>query len=94
MGEETGRKSELRRTETIIVLAVILAISLTPAITLRFYPRENIGYLLNLIESRTGFSGQLTVAISLVATFVVAVVAASALVLVLAKEFLKSVRES
>jgi len=83
----------LRRAKTIVVLAVILAISLTPAITLRFYPRENLGYPLSLIESRTGFSGQLAVAISLVATFVVAVVAASALLLVLAKEFMRSVRE-
>jgi len=87
----------LRRVKLTLLLAVILALSLAPAILLELYPRETLGYLLNplwgIIESQTGFSGQLTAAISLVATFVVAVVAASALLLVLAKEFLRSVRE-
>jgi hypothetical protein len=94
MGEETGRKSPLRRTRIIVVLAVILAISLAPAITLRFYPRENLGHPLKSIESQTGISGQLAVAISLVTTFVVTIIVAPALLLVLAKEFLKSVSES
>ena len=87
----------MRRVKLTLLLAVILALSLAPAILLELYPRETLGYLLNplwgIIESQTGFSGQLTAAISLVATFVVAVVAASALLLVLAKEFLRSVRE-
>jgi hypothetical protein len=88
----------LRRVKLTLLLAVILALSLAPAILLRFYPRETLGYLLNplwgIVESETGFSGQLTAAISIVTTFVVAVVAASALLLLLAKEVLRSVRES
>jgi hypothetical protein len=87
----------LRRV-TALLLAVILALSLTPALLLRFYPRETLGYLLkplwNIIESQTGLSGQLAAAIGLVGTFIVAVIAAAALLLVLAKEFLGSVRES
>lgn len=88
----------MRRVRLTLLLAVILALSLAPAILLRFYPRETLGYLLkplwNTIESQTGLSGQSTAAISIVATFIVAVIAASALLLVLAKEFLRSVRES
>jgi hypothetical protein len=88
----------LRRVKLTLLLAVILALSLAPAILLRFYPRETLGYLLNplwgIIESQTGLSAQLTAAISLVATFVVVSVVASALLLVLAKEVLRSVRES
>jgi hypothetical protein len=88
----------LRRVKLTLLIAVILALSLAPAILLRFYPRETLSYLLkplwNIIESQTGLSGQLTAAISLVGTFIVAVIAASALLLVLAKEFLRSVRES
>jgi hypothetical protein len=88
----------LRRVKLTLLLAVILALSLAPAILLRFYPRETVGYLLkplwNVIESQTGLSAQSTAAIGLVGTFVVAVIAASALLLVLAKEFLRSVRES
>jgi hypothetical protein len=88
----------LRRVKLTLLLAVILALSLAPAILLRFYPRATLAYLLNplwgIIESETGFSGQLSAAISIVTTFVVAVVAASALLLVLAKEVLRSVRES
>ena len=64
---------------------------------LRFYPRETLGYLLNplwgMIESLTGFSRQSIAAFSIVATFVVAVVAASALSLMLAKEVIRSMRE-
>jgi hypothetical protein len=88
----------LRHVKLTLLLAVIFALSLAPAMLLRFYPRETLGYLLNplwgIIESQTGFSRQLTAAFSLMATFVVAVVAASALLLVLAKEVLRSVRES
>jgi hypothetical protein len=88
----------LRRVKLTLLLAVILAISLAPAMLLRLYPSETQRYLLNplwgIIGSRTGVSAQLAAAISLVATFVVAVVAASALLLVLAKEYLRSLRES
>jgi predicted PurR-regulated permease PerM len=88
----------LRHVKLTLLLAVILALSLAPAILLRFYPRETLGYLLNplssIIESQTRFSRESIAAFSLVATFVVAVLAASALLLVLAKEVLRSVRES
>jgi hypothetical protein len=50
--------------------------------------------LWGIIESQTGFSGQLAAAISLLATFVVAVLTASALLLVLAKEFFRSMKGS
>jgi hypothetical protein len=88
----------LRRVKLTLLLALILALSIAPAILLRLYPRETLEYLLNplwnTIESQTGFSAQLAAAISLVATFIVAVAAASALLLVLTKEVLRSVRES
>jgi hypothetical protein len=88
----------LRHVKLTLLLAVILALSLGPAILLRLYPLETLGYLLNplssIIESQTRFSRESIAAFSLVATFVVAVVAASALLLVLAKEVLRSVRES
>jgi len=87
----------LRRVKLTLLLAVIFALSLAPAMLLRFYPRETLGYLLNplwgMIESLTGFSRQSIAAFSIVATFVVAVVAASALSLMLAKEFIRSMRE-
>jgi hypothetical protein len=88
----------LRRVKLTLLLAVILALSLAPAMLLRLYPRETLGYLLDplwgIIESQTGFSGQLAAAISLLATFVVAVLTASALLLVLAKEFFRSMKGS
>jgi hypothetical protein len=97
MGEEAGRKSALRRV-TALLLAVILALSLGPAILLRLYPLEMQRYLLNplgdIVESRTGFSAQPITAISLVAMFVVAIIAASALLLLLSREFFKSMRQS
>ena len=87
----------MRRVKLTLLLAVIFALSLAPAMLLRFYPRETLGYLLNplwgMIESLTGFSRQSIAAFSIVATFVVAVVAASALSLMLAKEFIRSMRE-
>ncbi len=80
------------------LLAIILALSLGPAVLLRLYPVETLGYLVNpvwhTIESRTGLSAQLAAAISIVATFVIALVAACALLLVLAREFLASARKS
>jgi hypothetical protein len=87
----------LRHVKLALLLAVILAVSLGPAILLRLYPLETVGYLLNplwgMIESQTGFSGQLAASISIVATFVVAVVSASTLLLVFTKELLRSARK-
>ena len=88
----------MRHARLALLLAVILALSLGPAILLRLYPLETLGYLLNplwgIIESQTGFSEQSAAPISIVATFVIAVVAASALLLVFAKELLRSARKS
>jgi hypothetical protein len=88
----------LRRVRLTLLLAVILALSLAPAILLRFFPRETLGYLLTplwkTIESQTGFSEQFTAAIGLLATFIVAIAAAAALLLVIVKEFARSVSES
>jgi len=96
MGEETGRKSPLRHVKTIVFLAVILAISLTPAIALRFVPRETLALMLapvsSAIESRTGFSWDSVAAIWIIISFVLATLSASALLLVLAHALTRSVR--
>ncbi len=88
----------MRHVKLVALLAVILAVSLGPSILFRFYPNETLGYLLNplwgMVKSQTGLSGQLAAAISLVGTFVVTVVAASALSLILAGELLRSARGS
>jgi Na+/H+ antiporter NhaB len=88
----------LRRVNLTLLLAVILALSLAPAILLRFFPRETLSYLLTplwkTIESQTGLSEQFTAAIGLLATFVVAIAVAAALILVLLKEFARSVSEN
>ena len=98
MGEETGRKSALRHVKTIVLLAVILTISLTPAIALRIFPRETSALMLepvwSIIGQRTGFPRESLAAIWIVISFVLAVVTASALLLVLAREFVRYVRES
>jgi hypothetical protein len=79
----------LRRVKLTLLLAVILAISLAPAILLRYLPRETVRYMLtplwNTIESQTGFSEQFIAAIGLLATFIVAITAAAALLLVLVR---------
>jgi len=97
MGEETGRKSPLRHAKTIVVLAVILAISLTPAIALRFFPRETSALILapawTLIESRTGLPRESVAAVWIMISFVLATLTASALLLVLANSLARSVRE-
>ena len=88
----------MRRVKLTLLLAVVLALSLAPSILLRLYPRETLVYLLDplwgSIESQTGVSAQLAAAISILTTFIVAVLAASALLFVLAGELLRSVRES
>ncbi len=88
----------MRHVKLVVLLAVILAISLGPAIVFRLYPNETLGYFLkplwSVVESQTGFSGQLVAAVSLVTTFAIAVVAASALSLILARELLRSARGS
>lgn len=98
MGEETGRKSALKHVKAILLLAVILAISLTPAIALRFFPRETSALMLepfwSILAPRTGLLRESLVAIWIVISFVLAVVTASALLLVLAREFARYVRES
>jgi hypothetical protein len=98
MGEEAGRKSPLRHAATIFILAVILAISLAPALVFRFFPRETSAYVLapvwSAISSRTGFSTESVASVWIMASFVIATVTASALLLVLARELTRSVRRS
>lgn len=97
MGEETGRKSQLRRARAIVVLAVILAISLTPAIFLRFFPSEASALMLapvwNVIESRTGFPKESAAGVWIMISFVLTILTASALLLVLAHGVTGSVRK-
>jgi hypothetical protein len=94
MGEETGRKSPLRHAKTIVFLAVILAISLAPAIALRFFPREALVYVLapvwSTIGARTGFSTESVASVWIMASFVLATVAASALLLVMGRSLTRS----
>jgi len=88
----------LRRVKLTLLLAVILAISLAPAIGFRFFPRETLGYLLEptwkIVGSRMGFTREALTAIGIVTSFVLAVVAGSALLLVLVREVTESVRQS
>jgi hypothetical protein len=96
MGEETGRKSPLRHARTIVFLAVILAVSLAPAVALRFFPRETSALMLapvwSVIGSRTGFSSENVAAVWFVISFVLATLTASALLLVLVQMLTRSVR--
>jgi len=97
MGEETGRKSALRRVKLTLFLAVILAVSLAPAISFRLFPRETLGFLepiWSIVGLRIGFSKEASVAIGIVTSFVVAIVAGSALLFVLVHELTRSMRES
>jgi hypothetical protein len=86
----------LRHAATIVVLAVILAISLAPAIVLRFFPSETSVYVLtpawSAIGSRTGFSTESVASVWIMTSFVLATVTASALLVVLARELTRSVR--
>jgi hypothetical protein len=97
MGEETGRKSALRRVKLIVLLAVIFAVSLAPAISFRLFPRETIGYFLepiwSIVGSRIGFSKEVSVAVGIVASFVMALITGSALLFVLFSDLTRSVRE-
>jgi hypothetical protein len=98
MGEETGRKSPLRHAKTIVVLAVILAISLAPAIVLRFFPRETLAYALapawSAIGARTGFPTGSVASVWIMTSFVMATLTASALLLILARDSVRYVRKS
>ena len=88
----------MRHANTIALLAVILAVSLAPAIALKFFPREASALMLapvsSAIESVTGFSSESVAAVWILAMFVLAIVIASALVLVLARVLFRSVRGS
>jgi len=98
MGEETGRKSALRRVKLTVLLAVIFAVSLSPAISFRLFPREALGYFLepiwNTVGSRVGFSKEVSVAVGIIISFVLAIVTGSTLLFVLLRNFTRSVRES
>jgi hypothetical protein len=97
MGEETGRKSALRRVKLAVLLAVIFAVSLAPALSFRLFPRETIGYFLepiwSIVGSRIGFSKEVSVAVGIVASFVMALITGSALLFVLFSDLTRSVRE-
>ena len=98
MGEETGRKSALRRVKTIVLLTVIFAVSLAPALSFQLFPRETTGYFLkpiwNIVGSRIGLSKEASVAVGIVASFVLAVITGSALLFVLFSDLTRSVRKS
>ena len=84
----------MRHAKTIVVLAVILAISLAPAIALRFFPLEALGYVLapvwSAIGSRIGFSTESVASVWIMTSFVLATVAASALLLVMERALTRS----
>ena len=86
----------MRHAKTIVFLAVILAVSLAPAIALRFFPRETSALMLapvwSVIGSRTGFSRENVAAVWFVISFVLATLTASALLLVLVQVLTRSVR--
>ena len=88
----------MRHAKTIVVLAVILAISLAPAIGLRFFPLEALGYVLapvwSAIGARTGFSTESVASVWIMTSFVLATVTASALLLILARDSVRYVRKS
>jgi uncharacterized membrane protein YeaQ/YmgE (transglycosylase-associated protein family) len=98
MGEEAGRKSALRRVKLRVFLAVIFAASLAPAISFQLFPRETIGYFLepiwSIVGSRIGFSKEVSVAVGIVSSFVLAVITGSALLFVLFSNLTRSVREN
>jgi len=85
----------LRHAKTTVFLAVILAVSLAPAITLRFLPRETSAYVLapvwTAIGSRIGLSTETVASVWIMTSFVLAIVSASALLLVLTRALTRSV---
>jgi hypothetical protein len=95
MGEETGRKSALRNVKLTIFIAIVFAISLTPAIGIRFFPYEIATYLLEpawtIFGSRIGVSKEAFNAIGIVTSFVSAIISGSALLFVLFRELARSV---
>ena len=97
MGEETGRKSALRNVKLTILLAIIFAISLTPATGIRFFPDETATYLLepawSMFGSRIGVSKEAFNAIGIVTSFVSAIISGSGLLFVLFRELARSVRQ-
>ena len=88
----------MRHAKTTVVLAVILAISLAPAIILRFFPRETLAYMLapawSAIGSRTGFPTDSVASVWIMLSFVLAIITASSLLFVLAHTLTSSVRGS
>ncbi len=88
----------MRRVKSIVLLAVIFAISLAPALSFQLFPRETVGYFLEpiwkIVGSRIGFSKEASVAVGIVASFVLAVITGSALLFVLFSDLTKSVRKS
>ena len=84
----------MRHVKTIVFLAVILAISLGPAIALRFFPLEALAYVLapvwSAIGSRIGFSTESVASVWILTSFVLATAAASALLLVMGRALTKS----
>ena len=84
----------MRHAKTIVFLAVILAISLAPAIALRFFPLEALGYVLapvwSAIGSRIGFSTESVASVWIMTSFVLATVAGSALLLVMERALTRS----
>ena len=85
----------MRHAKVIVLLAVILAISLAPAIALRFFPGENSVLVPTwiVIESRTGFPRGSVAAVWIMISFVLATLTGSALLLVFAHALARSVRE-
>ncbi len=85
----------MRHATTIVILAVVLAISLTPAIALRFFPLETSALILvpvwTVIGSKIGVPSESAAGVWIVVSFVLATFAASALLLVLARTVTKSV---
>jgi len=98
MVEETGRKSALRHVKLIVILAVIFAVSLAPAISFQLFPRETAGYFLepiwSIVVSRIGLSKEASATVGIVSSFVIAVITGSVLLFVLFSDLTKSVRRS
>ena len=98
MGEETGRKSALRRVKLTVLLAVIFAVSLAPALSSRLFPSETIGYFLepiwSIVGSRIGLSKEASATVGIVSSFVLAVITGSVLLFVLFRDLTRSAGES
>lgn len=88
----------MRNVKRAVLLAIVLAISLTPAIGIRLFPQETATFLLepawSILGSRLGLAKEAFKAIGIVATFLLVVISGSALLLVLFRELARSVRQS